>query len=96
MTKVIDQFTRDMQIRNLAQGTQVRYLLALRNLSKHYNHTPPEDLTDLQVQNYIHYLSCDQNYSWSHVHVQTSAFRFFYGHTLHLSETWTIQASNRP
>lgn len=84
MTNVIDQFIKDMKIRNLAEGTQRNYLYAMQRLSDFYQGEPPEKLTDTQVQDYIHHLSCERHYSWSHIKTQTAAFRFFYGRTLRL------------
>jgi site-specific recombinase XerD len=86
VANAIEKFIKDMEIRNLSPNTHKQYLHALRELSKYYQDQPPEELTDDQVQDYIHHVACSRKLSWSYVNVIVSAFRFFYGQTLRKSD----------
>lgn len=78
MTNVIEKFSRNMKIRNLSPATQQNYHYAVNRLAKYYLETRLEDLTDDQIQDYIHYLIVDREYSPRHVGVQVAGIRFFY------------------
>lgn len=87
MTKVIDQFIKDMEIRNLSPRTRTAYLRAIQRLSRFYQGRAPETLSDQEVQDFIHHQAIGRGLSWSYVKIQTAAFRFFYGKTMRLAAT---------
>lgn len=82
MTNVIDKFSRTMTIRKLSPATQQNYHYAVRRLAGYYPETDLENLNDDLIQNYIHHLIVDCEYSARHVGVQVAGIRFFYQNVL--------------
>jgi len=56
MSQLRKKMIRDMQLRNLALGTQRRYIAAVAGLAKYY-HQSPETIGPEQIQDYIVHLS---------------------------------------
>lgn len=81
MTNVIEKFTKVMQIRNLSQGTQSRYLDAIEKLARCYPNQKLEDLSEDQVQDYL-LGRVSNNLSQSTLRQEGAAFRLLFNTTL--------------
>ena len=75
--KMIDQMT----LRGFAPKTHEAYLHAVSGLASYYR-TPPDRLTNAQIQAYLVYLLSERKLAWSSVNVATQGIRFFYHRTL--------------
>lgn len=76
---------RDLTIRRFAATTQESYIRAVTELARHYM-IPPDQLTEEQLLNYIHFLITDHKLSCGSVNVITAGLRFFYRETLKRNE----------
>lgn len=71
---------QDLQLAGLAEGTQVAYLRAIRQLAAHFR-KPPDQLTESDVREYLLYLKNERHASSSTLKIAASAMIFFYSHT---------------
>ena len=85
MSLLRKRMQRDMIIRRFAPATQESYIRAVAELAKHYMMSP-DQLTEEQLLNYIHFLITDRKLSCSSVNVITAGLRFFYKETLKRNE----------
>jgi integrase/recombinase XerD len=93
MTELRKRFIEDMQLRGLAPSTQTVYVHAIRNLAKHYHHSP-DQLTEEQIRQYFLHLTQVRRVSRSHATIALCALKFFFEHTLHRG--WPVFALARP
>jgi site-specific recombinase XerD len=79
-TAIRQKMHQDLQLAGLREGTQQRYLHAVKQLSFHYA-TRPDRLSEQQVRNYLLYLKNDKKYAASSLGVAYNGIRFFYTRT---------------
>ena len=87
MTSLRRRMIEDMQIRNLAEGTQKSYVLHVSLFARHFQKSPellgPEDIRAYQV-----YLTNEKKLSTGSIIVAISALRFLYRVTL--KKDWSL------
>ncbi len=81
MTSLRLQFSEFMQLRDLAEKTQISYMASVTKLSRHYNQSP-EQIGQEQIFQYILYLQNQEKLSFSSCNVALSAFKCFYNQFL--------------
>lgn len=74
------RMSRDLQLRGMAQRTHDGYLREVRKLACFYN-TPPDQLTEQQVGEYLLHLINDCNFAPGTLGVAYSGIKFFYTFT---------------
>jgi site-specific recombinase XerD len=74
------RMSRDLQLRGMAKRTHDGYLREVRKLAAYYN-TPPDQLTEQQVGEYLLYLINDCNFAPGTLGVAYSGIKFFYTFT---------------
>ena len=79
MTKLRQKMIRAMELRNLSDNTQRRYLGAVTGLAKHY-HQSPDQLTKEMIEDYLLYLKNDKGNAPNSCASALSGLRFFYNH----------------
>ncbi|PIQ53469.1 MAG: integrase [Bdellovibrionales bacterium CG12_big_fil_rev_8_21_14_0_65_38_15] len=91
MSALRQRMSEDMQIRNLAKGTQKTYLLAVKQFACHFWKSPSE-LGPEHIRSYLLYLVSYESVSKAKTAV--SALRFLYRHTL--KKDWKILLDPTP
>ena len=81
MSLLRKKMLRDLSIRRFASTTKDSYLRAVSQLAKYYM-SPPDQLTEEQLLDYINFLITDRKLSCASVNVVTAGLRFFYKETL--------------
>jgi site-specific recombinase XerD len=79
MTQLRQKMIRAMDLSNLSDNTQRRYLDAVSGLVKHY-HQSPDQLTKEMIEDYLLYLKNDKGYAPNSCASTLSGLRFFYNH----------------
>ena len=79
MTELRQQMIRAMELQNLSDNTQRRYLAAVTGLAKHY-HQSPDQLTKEKIEDYLLYLKKDKGDAPNSCASNLSGLRFFYKH----------------
>ena len=79
MTQLRQQMIRAMDLCNLSDNTQRRYLAAVGGLAKHY-HKSPDQLSKEMIEDYLLYLKNDKGYAPNSCASDLSGLRFFYNH----------------
>ena len=82
-----ERMSRDLQLRGMARRTHDGYLREVRKLAAYYN-TPPDQLSEQQVAEYLLYLINECNFAPGSLGVAYSGIKFFYG-------SWRNLASER-
>ena len=77
MTPLQQKMIKTMQLRNLAEGTQKNYLLAVKCLARHY-HLSPDKITKEMIEDYLLYLRNEKHYNIGSRGVIVSGLKFFY------------------
>jgi integrase/recombinase XerD len=93
MTPLRKRFLEDMQLHGFAATTQRVYLVAVKNLARHYGRSP-DQLTEEDLRQYFLHLTQVQKTSRSNATIALCALKFFYQHTLH--QSWPVFALARP
>lgn len=75
-----ERMSQDLQLRGMAQRTHDGYLREVRKLAGHY-HTPPDQLSEQQVADYLLYLINDCEFAPGSLRVAYSGLKFFYKYT---------------
>jgi integrase/recombinase XerD len=75
-----ERMSQDLQLRGMAQRTHDGYLREVRKLACHY-HTPPDQLTEQQVADYLLYLINDCEFAPGSLRVAYSGLKFFFTYT---------------
>jgi site-specific recombinase XerD len=73
--------TEDLQLRGLSERTQEAYLRAVRKLAEH-SHTPPDQLCEEQVRDYLLFLKNDCDFAPGSMRVAVNGIKFFYRYTV--------------
>ena len=75
-----ERMSQDLQLRGLAKGTHDGYLRQVRKLACHYN-TPPDQLSEQQIADYLLYLINDCEFAPGSLRVAYSGIKFFFKFT---------------
>jgi len=75
-----ERMSQDLQLRGMAQRTHDGYLREVRKLAVYYN-TPPDQLSEQQVADYLLYLINDCEFAPGSLRVAYSGLKFFFTHT---------------
>jgi site-specific recombinase XerD len=79
MTELRQKMIRAMELENLSDNTQRRYLAAVTGLAKHY-HQSPDQLTKEMIEDYLLHLKNDRGNAPNSCASALSGLRFFYKH----------------
>jgi site-specific recombinase XerD len=79
MTELRQKMIRSMELENLSDNTQRRYLNAVSGLAKHY-HRSPDQLSKEMIEDYLLYLKNDKAYAPNSCASTLSGLRFFFNH----------------
>jgi integrase/recombinase XerD len=80
-TPLRQRMIEDMQLRGLAERTQVAYVRAVRRLAEHYGRSP-DQLGEEELRQYLLYLKNEKRVSRSLFVVTLCGLKFFYERTL--------------
>ena len=72
----------EMKLRGLSPHTEKEYLSKLRVFIRYYEDSPLEDMTEVEIRNFLLYLIEDRKLASSSVNIYNSALRFFFGAVL--------------
>lgn len=75
-----ERMSQDLQLRGMAQRTQAGYLREVRKLACHFA-TPPDQLSEQQVADYLLYLINDCEFAPGSLRVAYSGLKFFFTYT---------------
>ncbi|TYQ15216.1 UNVERIFIED_CONTAM: site-specific recombinase XerD [Acetivibrio alkalicellulosi] len=81
MSKLKENFIRDMQLKGYRDKTQKSYLMHLKGITRYYRKSP-EYLGSEEIKNYMYYMLNERGYSNDYIRGCYSALRFFYTTTL--------------
>ncbi len=89
MTELRREFERYLILRRYSPKTHTAYISAVRSLAKYYR-LPPDQLSNRQIQDYLHHLLKHRGLAWSTCNVHFSAMKCFYDDFLKTPTTVTI------
>ena len=92
MNDLRQRMTEDLQLRGLSTRTQEAYLRAVKKLAEHFG-TPPDQLEEGQVREYLLYLKNDRRFAPGSLRVAVNGIKFFYRFTE--SRHWNTPATRR-
>ncbi len=81
MSELRNQMIQDMKLAGLVEGTRREYLRAVRQLAAYYM-TPPDQITERQVQDYILYVRDELGIAKGAFAPLFAGLKFFYVNTL--------------
>jgi site-specific recombinase XerD len=81
MGELRDQMKRDLELKNYSPKTRVCYLTAVKSFALHF-HRSPDQLSEEEIREYLHYLIQDKKASQSVISQAYSALKFFNETTL--------------
>ena len=81
MTRLRERMLEDMQLRGLAEGTQVAYVHAVKQLAEHYGKSP-DLIGDEELRQYFVHLTEVKQFAPGSVRVALYGVKFFFRHTL--------------
>lgn len=93
MTPLRQKMIEDMQLRGLAEITQVKYVTAVRQLAEHYGKSPAQ-ITEEELRQYFLYLKNVKKRSRSTCTIALCGIKFFYEQTL--KRDWPTLTLVRP
>ena len=88
MTELRTRMLQEMQLRNLSQNTQKRYIDRVSDFARHFGKSP-EQLGPEDVRKYQLYLLEKRKLSPSTLNVTVCALRFLYGKCL--NQDWSVE-----
>lgn len=88
MTELRTRMLQEMQLRNLSQNTQKRYIDRVSDFARHFGKSP-DQLGPEDVRSYQLYLIQERKLSSSTLNVVVCALRFFYG--VCLKQDWNVE-----
>ena len=95
MTEALRQrLLEDMQLAGLTESTQKNYLAVIRQVGDHFK-TPPELLTERQIERDIRHLLDERKVARGTFQNQCHALRFLYLHTLAVDWHLFVQKKSR-
>ena len=80
MSDLRQRMTEDLQLRGLSTRTQEAYLRAVKKLAEHFR-TPPDQLEEGQVREYLLYLKNERGFAPGSMRVAINGIKFFYRFT---------------
>src|SRR4030042_6016787 len=92
-TLLRQKLIEDLQLRGLSSRTQEMYVLAVRQLAKHYEKSP-DQISEEELRQYLLYLSKVKKVSPSTFQIALSAIKFFF--ELTLQRQWSTLKLVRP
>ena len=81
MTALRQKMIEDMQLRGFAVRTQEAYLLAVRQLAKHY-HKPPDQINEEELRQYFLFLKNEKHAARATCTIALCGIKFFFERTL--------------
>ena len=81
MGRLRDQMKRDLELKNYSPKTRACYLAAVKSFALHF-HRSPEQLSEQEIREYLHYLIQEKKASQSLIRQAYSALKFLYETTL--------------
>lgn len=81
MSKLREQMKMDMDLKGFSQKTKDAYIRHVEKFVHHYKRSP-EELGDIEIKEYLHYLLTEKKLSQSYNSAAYSALRFLYETTL--------------
>ena len=81
MSELRERMTQDLCLAGLTDGTAKAYLRAVKQLTRYYM-TPPDQITERQVQEYILYVRDDLGVARGTFEPMLAGLKFFYVNTL--------------
>ena len=81
MGRLRDQMKRDLELKNYSPKTRVCYLASVKSFALHF-HRSPDQLSDEEIREYLHYLIQEKKASQSAISQTYSALKFLYETTL--------------
>jgi integrase/recombinase XerD len=92
-TPLRQKMIEDMQLNGLAARTQEAYLLAVRQLSKHYRRSP-DQINEEELREYFLFLKNEKHAARSTCTLALCGIKFFFQHTL--GREWKVFELMRP
>lgn len=86
MTHLRQLMIQEMRLRNLSERTQEAYVHGVKKLAEYY-HRSPDQISEKEVQDYLHYEINERKLSWSSINQKLNAFLFLYRETLKRPKT---------
>ena len=77
MTELRQKFERHLTLCRYSKNTNKVYMKAVESLAGYYRQSP-DCLTDIQIQDYLHYLIADRKLAWNTCNVYFSGIKCFY------------------
>jgi site-specific recombinase XerD len=93
MSALRQKMIEDMQLRGFAVRTQEAYLLAVRQLARHY-HKPPDQIDEEELRQYFLFLKNEKQAARATCTIALCGIKFFYERTL--GREWKTFAFLRP
>jgi integrase/recombinase XerD len=93
MTKLRQRMIEELQLRNSSELTTQQYVEAVKRFARHYGKRPDQIKAE-EVRSYLLYLLKERKLSWSSIHVNRAALRFFSLRVL--KQTWFDEEIQRP
>ncbi len=81
MGKLHDQMKRDLELKHYSPKTRSCYLASVKSFALHF-HRSPDQLTDEEIREYLHYLIEEKKASQAAISQTYSALKFLYETTL--------------
>jgi len=81
MGRLHDQMKRDLELKNYSPKTRACYLAAVKSIALHFQRSP-DQLSEEEIREYLHYLIQEKKASQSVISQAYSALKFFYETTL--------------
>ena len=81
MTALRQKMIEDMQLHGFAERTQEAYLLAVRQVAKHY-HKPPDQINEEELRQYFLFLKNEKHAARASCTIALCGLKFFYERTL--------------
>src|SRR4030067_3272408 len=81
MGRLRDQMKRDLELKSYSPKTRACYLASVKSVALHF-HRCPEQLSDQEIREYLHYLIHEKKVSQSVISQAYSALKFLYETTL--------------
>lgn len=88
MTKLREQFKRDLELKGFSPKTQQSYIRHVALFAKYYNKSP-ESLDSEEIKDYLYYLITERNLSKSYVNQVYSGLKLLYEITL--NKQWDMK-----
>lgn len=92
MTKLREQYTRDLELKAYSLKTRKSYLAHVASFSKYFGKSP-DLLGTEEIKDYLHYVITERKLSKSYINQAYSALKFFYETTL--GRDWEMKSIPR-